>query len=78
MPCVPQPVVRWVPSPSFYGAVIARILLSHYLFGCCLLRPALLAAAVHELRLIASTPLGFGKPVFVPVRPWFTSSTSPS
>jgi hypothetical protein len=68
MPCVPQPVLRWVPSHSFNGAVIARILLSHYLFGCCLLRPTLLAAAVHELRSIASPPLDFGNPVFVPVR----------
>jgi hypothetical protein len=51
------------------GSAISRTLLSHCLCGCCLIRPALLAAAVHDLRLIASTPIGFRRAVFVPVRP---------
>jgi hypothetical protein len=65
---VSLPVMLWVPSHALYGAVVARILLSHYLFGCCLLLTGLLAAAVQERRSIASVQNDFERPVFVAVR----------
>jgi hypothetical protein len=44
---VSLPVMLWVPSHPLFGTLIARILLSHYFFGCCLLLATLLGAAVH-------------------------------
>jgi hypothetical protein len=44
---VSLPVMLWVPQHPLIGAVIARILLSHYFFGCCLLLATLAAVAVN-------------------------------
>jgi hypothetical protein len=51
---VSLPVMLWVPSHPLYGAVIARILLSHYFFGCCLLLATFLAAALHRRLSVVS------------------------
>jgi hypothetical protein len=52
---VSLPVMLWVPRHPLYGAVIARILLSHYFFGCCLLLAIFLGAAVHRVMTGAVT-----------------------
>jgi len=45
---VSLPVMLWVPRHPLWGAVIARILLSHYFFGACLLLATFLGAAVYR------------------------------
>ena len=55
---VSLPVMLWVPAHPFWGAVIARILLSHYFFGAMLLLGVLAAASVvRHFRAAASTAL---------------------
>jgi hypothetical protein len=53
---VSLPVMLWVPAHPFWGAVIARILLSHYFFGACLLLATLAAVAVLKGRGYAAVP----------------------
>jgi Glycosyltransferase family 87 len=45
---VSLPVMLWVPADRFAGALIARVLLSHYVFGAVLLLGILIAASIEE------------------------------
>ena len=45
---VSLPVMLWVPSGRFSGPLVARILLSHYVFGAALLLTILATAAIVE------------------------------
>jgi hypothetical protein len=66
---VSLPVMLWVPSHPLYGALIARILLSHYFFGCCLLLATFLGAAVHRRLLVVSLRGQPARPDFLSVQP---------
>jgi hypothetical protein len=44
---VSLPVTLWVPAHPVYGAIVARVLLSHYFFGCVLMLSLLLVCAVR-------------------------------
>jgi hypothetical protein len=44
---VSLPVMLWVPADRFGGALIARILLSHYVFGAMLLLGILIAVSIE-------------------------------
>jgi hypothetical protein len=53
---VSLPVMLWVPADRFSGALIARVLLSHYVFGAMLLLGILIAASIevrHSLGQLA-------------------------
>jgi hypothetical protein len=45
---VSLPVMLWVPVDRFGGALVARILLSHYVFGAMLLLGILIVASIEE------------------------------
>ena len=47
---VSMPVMLWVPANRYSGALIARVLLSHYVFGAVVLLSILIAASI-EVRL---------------------------
>ena len=47
---VSLPVLLWVPVDRFSGALIARVLLSHYLFGAVWLLGILIAASIEARR----------------------------
>jgi hypothetical protein len=66
---VSLPVMLWVPSHPLYGALIARILLSHYFFGCCLLLATFLGAAVHRRLSVVSLRGQPARPDFLSVQP---------
>jgi Glycosyltransferase family 87 len=66
---VSLPVMLWVPRHPLWGAVIARILLSHYFFGGCLLLATLAAVAVHRRWLVIPLPRQSPRPDFPAVQP---------
>jgi hypothetical protein len=70
---VSLPATLWVPAHWLIGAVIARVLLSYYLFGAALLLSLLATAAVQARRMypmVESVDLAIGTSPAVQRRGW--------